>query len=49
VLKPAIDPTVFNNPDVFPPEATLEKLEANDISPEGTKLRDRIWTEFKAA
>jgi spermidine/putrescine transport system substrate-binding protein len=49
LLKPAIDPAVFKNTDVFPPEATLEKLEANDISPEGTKLRDRIWTEFKAA
>jgi spermidine/putrescine transport system substrate-binding protein len=49
VLKPAIDPAVFKNADVFPPEPTLEKLEANDISPEGTKLRDRIWTEFKAA
>jgi spermidine/putrescine transport system substrate-binding protein len=49
LLKPAVDPEVFKNTDVFPPQATLEKLEANDISPEGTKLRDRIWTEFKAA
>jgi spermidine/putrescine transport system substrate-binding protein len=49
LLKPVIDPAVFKNDDVFPAEATLEKLEANDISPEGTKLRDRIWTEFKAA
>jgi spermidine/putrescine transport system substrate-binding protein len=49
VLEPAIDPAVFKNPDVFPPEATLEKLEPNEVSPKGTKLRDRIWTEFKAA
>jgi spermidine/putrescine transport system substrate-binding protein len=49
VLKPAIDPQVFKNPDVFPQQAVLDKLEANDVSPEGTKLRDRIWTEFKAA
>jgi spermidine/putrescine transport system substrate-binding protein len=49
LLKPVIDPAVFKNTDVFPAEATLEKLEANDISPEGTRLRDRIWTEFKAA
>jgi spermidine/putrescine transport system substrate-binding protein len=49
VLKPAIDPAVFKNTDVFPPEATLEKLEPNEVSPAGTKLRDRIWTEFKSA
>ena len=32
---------------------TLEKfrakLEANNISPKGTRLRERIWTEFKSA
>ncbi len=49
VIEPAIDPKVFNNPDVFPPEETLENLEPNSVSPEGTKLRDRAWTEFKAA
>ena len=48
-LKPVIDKKVFANEDVFPPEATLEKLEPNNISPEGTQLRDRAWTEFKAA
>jgi spermidine/putrescine transport system substrate-binding protein len=49
VIKPAIDPQVFANTDVFPPEEQLDKLEANEVSPKGTKLRDRIWTEFKAA
>src|SRR5215210_1371810 len=49
LLKPVIDPAVFKNDDVFPPEATLGKLEANAISPKGTQLRDRIWTEFKPA
>jgi spermidine/putrescine transport system substrate-binding protein len=49
LLKPAIDPAVFKNTDVFPPEKTLDKLEANEVTPQGTKLRDRIWTEFKAA
>ena len=39
----------LSNTDVFPAEDTLTKLEPNDISPEGTKLRDRIWTEFKSA
>jgi spermidine/putrescine transport system substrate-binding protein len=49
LLKPVIDPKVFANTDVFPVEKTLEKLEANAVSPKGTRLRDRIWTEFKAA
>jgi spermidine/putrescine transport system substrate-binding protein len=48
-LKPVIDPKVYANDDVFPPEDTLDKLEPNEVSPEGTKLRDRAWTEFKAA
>jgi spermidine/putrescine transport system substrate-binding protein len=49
VLKPAIDPAVFKNTDVFPPGPTLDKLEPNEVTPNGTKLRDRIWTEFKSA
>lgn len=49
LLKPVIDPKVFSNPSVFPPEAKLSKLEPNKVTPKGTKLRDRIWTEFKAA
>jgi spermidine/putrescine transport system substrate-binding protein len=49
VLKPEIDPAVFKNTDVFPPEPTLDKLEPNEVTPAGTKLRDRIWTEFKSA
>jgi spermidine/putrescine transport system substrate-binding protein len=49
LLKPVIDPKVYKDPDVFPPEDTLEKLEPNEVTPEGTKLRDRAWTEFKAA
>ena len=49
LLEPVMDKKVFSNDDVFPPEDTLEKLEPNNVSPEGTKLRDRAWTEFKAA
>ena len=49
LLKPVIDKKVFANDDVFPAEDTLENLEPNSVSPEGTKLRDRAWTEFKAA
>jgi spermidine/putrescine transport system substrate-binding protein len=49
LIEPVIDPEVFKNTDVFPPESTLDKLEPNEVSPKGTRLRDRIWTEFKAA
>jgi spermidine/putrescine transport system substrate-binding protein len=49
LLEPVMDKKVLANDDVFPPEDTLEKLEPNSVSPEGTKLRDRAWTEFKAA
>ncbi len=49
LLEPVMDKKVFSNEDVFPPEDTLEKLEPNSVTPEGTKLRDRAWTEFKAA
>jgi len=49
LLQPVMDKKVFANEDVFPPEATLKNLEPNAVTPEGTKLRDRAWTEFKAA
>ena len=49
LMEPVLDKKVFTNDDVFPPEDTLEKMEPNSVSPEGTKLRDRAWTEFKAA
>ena len=34
---------------VFPPAATVKKLEFNQVTAQGTRLRERIWTEFKAA
>jgi spermidine/putrescine transport system substrate-binding protein len=49
LLEGVIDDKVLADEDVFPPDEVLEKLEPNTVSPEGTKLRDRIWTEFKAA
>jgi spermidine/putrescine transport system substrate-binding protein len=49
LMEPVLDKKVFTNDDVFPPESTLEKMEPNSVTPEGTKLRDRAWTEFKAA
>ena len=49
VLEGVMDPKILSNTDVFPAEDTLAKLEPNKVTPEGTKLRDRIWTEFKSA
>jgi spermidine/putrescine transport system substrate-binding protein len=49
LLEGVLDEEVLSDEDVFPAEETLEKLEANSVSAEGVELRDRIWTEFKAA
>ena len=49
VLEGVIDPKVLANEDVFPSDETIEKLEPNSYGPEGDKLRQRIWTEFKSA
>ena len=34
---------------VFPPAATVKKLETNQVTANGKRLRERIWTEFKAS
>ena len=49
LLEPVMDKKVLADETVFPPAEKLEKLEPNSVSAKGTKLRDRIWTEFKAA
>jgi spermidine/putrescine transport system substrate-binding protein len=49
LLKKPLARSIYNNPDVFPPDRLLKKLEANNITPTGTRLRERIWTEFKAS
>jgi spermidine/putrescine transport system substrate-binding protein len=48
-LEGVMDPKLLANTDVFPAPDTLDKLEPNNVSPKGTRLRDRIWTEFKSA
>lgn len=48
-LKGALAKSILNNPVVFPPASTLRKLETNKVTAKGTRLRERIWTEFKAA
>jgi spermidine/putrescine transport system substrate-binding protein len=49
LLEGVLDKAVLDDETVFPPPAKLEKLQVADPSPEGERLRNRIWTEFKAA
>ncbi len=45
-----IDPSVLNDPLVFPPEGTLRNAEILlPLSPEGQALHDDIWARFMAA
>ena len=46
--KGVLPKTILSNTDVFPAPATLKKLEPNEVSPKGARLRERIWTEFKS-
>jgi spermidine/putrescine transport system substrate-binding protein len=34
---------------VFPATTVVKRLETNQVTPKGSRLRERIWTEFKAA
>jgi len=47
--RPYIDPSIVNNPSIYPPQAVTDKLEAQKDLGNGIKLRDQIWTEFKSA
>jgi spermidine/putrescine transport system substrate-binding protein len=49
LLKGALAGAILNNKGVFPADGTVRKLEPNQVTPKGTALRNRIWTEFKAA
>jgi hypothetical protein len=44
-----VDEAVLGDETVFPPPAKLEKLQVANPSPAGERLRNRIWTELKAA
>lgn len=45
-----LEAPIRQNPDLYPPPERLVKAEwFAEISPEGRLLRDRIWTEIKAA
>jgi len=49
LLKGTVAGKLLTDKVVFPPAATVKKLEFNQVSPKGTRLRERIWTEFKAS
>jgi spermidine/putrescine transport system substrate-binding protein len=49
LLEGVLDKAVLGDETVFPPPAKVEKLQVADPSPEGERIRNRIWTEFKAA
>ena len=48
-LRGVLAGSILGNTDVFPAPSVVKKLEPNSISPKGTRLRERIWTEFKSA
>jgi len=47
--RPYIDPAILNNTAVYPSQAVTDKLEAQKALGAGQRLRDDIWTQFKAA
>ena len=47
--KPYIDPAILNNSSIYPSASVIDKLEAQKALGDGQRLRDQIWTEFKAA
>jgi spermidine/putrescine transport system substrate-binding protein len=49
LLKGVLDPKILGDPAVFPAPRTLTHLEPNSVTAKATRLRDRIWTEFKSA
>ena len=49
LLKGTAAAKLLSDPVVFPPPATVKKLEVNQVTPNGKRLRERIWTEFKAS
>jgi spermidine/putrescine transport system substrate-binding protein len=49
LLKPVLAKKVYDDPAVFPAPRTLAHLEPNRVTAKATRVRERIWTEFKSA
>ncbi|MEG1081753.1 MAG: extracellular solute-binding protein [Pseudomonas sp.] len=48
--RPDVDPQMRNNPDIYPAEATFERLvTGKDIPQSDMRARMRVWTKFKTA
>jgi spermidine/putrescine-binding protein len=47
--KQYIDASILNNSSIYPSGSVIDKLEAQKALGSGQRLRDEIWTEFKAA
>ena len=47
--SPYIDRSIVTNPSIYPAGSVIDKLEAQKALGNGQRLRDQIWTEFKAA
>ncbi|MBH3427231.1 extracellular solute-binding protein [Pseudomonas alkylphenolica] len=48
--RPDVDAQMRNNPDIYPPEATFERLvTGKDIPQSDMRARMRVWTKFKTA
>ncbi|HEX2621057.1 MAG TPA: spermidine/putrescine ABC transporter substrate-binding protein [Phototrophicaceae bacterium] len=48
--RPLIDPTILNNPAIFPPNDLLKNAEVMlPLSPKTAEIQDSIWNEFVAA
>lgn len=49
LLKGTVAGKLLADPVVFPPPAIVKRLELNRVTANGYRLRERVWTEFKAA
>jgi spermidine/putrescine transport system substrate-binding protein len=49
LLKGVLGASILDNKAVFPAANIVKNVEPNQVTPKGTALRSRIWTEFKAA
>jgi spermidine/putrescine transport system substrate-binding protein len=47
--KEFLDPEMLNNPGIYPPDATMARLQWIEDVGDALELYDRVWTEFKAA
>jgi spermidine/putrescine transport system substrate-binding protein len=47
--KGFLDPEMLNNESIYPPDATMARLQWIEDVGDALELYDRVWTEFKAS